>query len=123
MDQSEIQISRVNSIYKLLSGTRFPLNSEKALQEAIFIKLKHDFINLQREYVLDEHNRPDFYVAGVVIEIKISGSAKDIYRQCERYCQFPDVHSLILVTNRSMGFPKEINGKPCYVLNLGKAWL
>jgi hypothetical protein len=124
MEECEIQVELVNRVLKLLIGTRFPLNSEKALQEAIAIKFKSNFLGHQREYELNQHNIADFYIhGGVAIEVKIKASAKEIYRQCERYCQFDEVKSLILVTNRAMGFPKEINRKPCYLLNLGKAWL
>jgi hypothetical protein len=59
------------------------------------------------------------------IEVKLGATQKRaIYRQCVRYCSFPQViDELIMITNTSMGFPPEINGKSCYVLNLGKAWL
>jgi hypothetical protein len=123
MEQSEEQISWLNTVYKILSSARFPLNNEKELQAAIEIRLKDNYANFNREYRFDQNNIVDFFVNGIAIEVKISGNAKAIYKQCERYCQFDKVKSLILVTNRSMGFPKTLNGKACYVLNLGKAWL
>ena len=118
-------------IIKLLSSVRLPAQDEKETQKAIeriFFDNKWLFY---REYRLDEKNTPDFLVAtsllpivkGIAIEVKIKGSARKIYKQCERYCQFESVSELLLITNRSMGFPKEINGKPCYFLNIGKAWL
>jgi len=109
-------------IIKILSS-RFPLEVEKETQAAIEQKFKDNGIEYSREHKLDQNNIPDFFIDGTAIEIKIKGNAKSIYKQCERYCQFDEVKSLILVTNRSMGFPKEINGKPCYFINLGKAWL
>lgn len=48
---------------------------------------------------------------------------KKIYKQCERYANFDQVKQLVLITNRSMGFPETINNKPCYVINIGRAWL
>lgn len=105
----------MNDVIKILSSTRFPLEKEKETQAAGIV--------FNREYKLDPVNIPDFFIDGTAIEVKIKGNARQIYRQCERYCQFDDVKNLILVTNRSMGFPKEINGKPCYFVNLGKAWL
>jgi len=118
------QLDLITQILKSLTGVKFPLNNEKVLQASIEKRLKSRFIGYQREYELDEKNIPDFLIAGcVAVEVKIKGNAQLIYRQCWRYCQFDQVKSLILITNRSMGFPKEINGKPCYLLNLGKAWL
>ena len=112
----------LSSIISVLQN-RFPLEVEKETQAAIEQKFKDNGIEYSREHKLDQNNIPDFFIDGIAIEIKIKGNAKSIYKQCERYCQFEEVKSLILVTNRSMGFPKEINGKPCYFINLGKAWL
>lgn len=96
----------------------------------------HDEIELQKEmrdamaafspvqsYPLDKTSLIDFFIDGIGIEVKIKGSRKKIYDQCKRYCRFQQINSLILVTNRSMGFPPEINGKPCYIVHLGKSWL
>lgn len=111
-------------IIKLLSDHRFDVHDEKRTQEQVEKALAFRKIAFHREYKLDEKNIPDFLVeGGIAIELKIKGSKKAIYRQCERYCQFDQVKELILVTNRSMGFPQEINGKSCYVLNIGRAWL
>lgn len=113
----------VKSILHILLQNRFPLTKEKETQAAIEKVFLNNGISYEREYLLDKENIPDFFINGIAIEVKIKGNAKKIYKQCERYCQFSEVKILILVTNRSMGFPKEINSKPCYFLNLGKAWL
>ena len=114
----------VQDILKILLLHRYPLEREKETQAAIEKRLVDAGItNYIREHHLDKENIPDFFIDGVAIEVKIKGNAKSIYKQCERYCKFEEVTSLILVTNRSMGFPKDINGKPCYFVNLGKAWL
>lgn len=116
-------MQKLNDVIKILSSTRFPLEKEKETQAAIEKKFTEAGIVFNREHKLDPINIPDFFIDGTAIEVKIKGSAKQIYRQCERYCKFDEVKNLILVTNRSMGFPKELNGKPCYFINLGKAWL
>lgn len=114
----------INKVLKILYSHRFPLIVEKETQAAIEQKLIENEIEYEREYKLDEQNIPDFFIdKSIAVEVKIKGSAKQIYRQCERYCQFEEVRKLILVTNKSMGFPKQINGKDCYMVNLGKAWL
>jgi hypothetical protein len=118
-----MEVTDLSFIIKILSSTRFPLEREKDTQVAIEKKFTEAGIIFNREHKLDLVNIPDFFIDGTAIEVKIKGNAKQIYRQCERYCKFDDVKNLILVTNRSMGFPKEINDKPCYFINLGKAWL
>lgn len=111
-------------LIKLLSTVRLPVQDEKETQAAIGKLLSQNKISHFKEWKFDEKNIVDFFVgAKIAVEIKIKGSARKIYKQCERYCQFESVSELLLITNRSMGFPKEINGKPCYFLNIGKAWL
>lgn len=112
-------------IIELLRRARFNLSTEALLKrEMAHLMAKHLGIILAEEYSLDPKNRLDFFLSGIAIEVKINkGSAKSIYKQCERYCQFPEVQILILVTNRAMGFPPELNGKPCYIVSLGKGWL
>lgn len=106
---------------KLLTGLRLPTHDEKALQSQLANHLAP--LGFQREYRLDAKNIPDFFLEGVAIEVKIKGGRMAIYRQCERYCKFDQVKSLILITNRAMGLPTTINDKPVYLFNLGKAWL
>lgn len=115
----------INKILKVLYSHRFPLVIEKETQKAIEEKFSENEIPYSREHRLDEKNIPDFFIDidGIAIEVKVKGNAKQIYKQCERYCKFDAVKKLILVTNKSMGFPKEINGKDCYFIKIGKAWL
>lgn len=115
----------MNSSYliNILSSEKIPVQNEKETQLAIEKILLEKFVPYSKEYKLDEKNIPDFFIQGIAIEVKIKGNARKIYKQCERYCQFDEVSELLLITNRSMGFPKEINGISCYVLNISKAWL
>lgn len=113
----------IPEVLRVLSGARMDLSSEVLLKRDMADIFKRHGFKFQAEYVLDKANRPDFYYDGVAIEVKIKGAAKSIYKQCERYCQFETVRALILVTNKAMGFPKEISGKPCYVVNVGRGWL
>lgn len=113
----------IDRFIKIVSSKAFSLDTESQLKIEMESVLVEENIPFKKEYVLDAKNRPDFFIDGFAIEVKIKGSAKSIYRQCERYCSFDEVNGLVLVTNRSMGFPETIFGKPCYVINLGKAWL
>ena len=114
-------------LVNLLSKMIFPLSVEKDTQREIENCLLRDKIAFDREVFLpglSKSEKPDFVIGdGIVIEVKIKGTKADIYRQCERYCRHPRVTSLILMTNKAMGFPEEIFGKPCYVIDMSKAWL
>lgn len=115
----------VKDIVRLLTSHRLELQSEKILQREIHDMLvRSTELFVSSEYRLDEKNIIDFYCdASIGIEVKIKGGRREIFRQCERYCQFDDIKALILVTNRAMGLPAAINNKPCTVVNLGIAWL
>lgn len=110
-------------IYVLLSSSRLSVQDEKETQQQIEKVFMDNHVNYEREFKLDSKNIPDFFIDGIAIELKIKGQAKKIYKQCERYCQFEQVKELILITNRSMGFPSYVNGKSCYIIKIGKAWL
>ena len=111
-------------LVKLLKLRKFPVQDEKETQIHIERTLVEHHVPFRREWKIGERDIPDFFVGGgVVVEVKIKGRPIDILQQCTRYCQYDAAKALILITNKLMGFPPEINGKPCYVINMGKAWL
>lgn len=114
---------RIDLIISYIKQFKFDLSTESILQKQIEDVFKNGLYKYEREFELNKNDRPDFFIDGIAIEVKIKGSAKAIYKQCERYCKSDKVRALILVTNKTIGFPKEINGKPCYLIQLGKAWL
>ncbi len=116
----------IATILSILRSKRFSLHDEKALQLEIYnyLIVSYPMHIVEKEFVLDENNTIDFLINGKYgIEVKIKAPKRAIYQQCARYCSFDRIKELGLITNTSMGFPKEINGKDCYILNLGKAWL
>jgi hypothetical protein len=115
--------SLLTTVGKIISAGRFSLENEKKLQIELEQKLTENGISFLREHHLDKKNIPDFFISGLAIEIKIKGNAVKIYKQLERYASFPEVKEVLLITNRSMGLPTEINGKPSYMIRLGRAWL
>lgn len=114
----------INRIGNILSSGRFVrLDDEKALQAEMADYLNSKGVTFTREKRLSARDIPDFFIDDLAIEVKIKGGKMDIYRQCERYCGYDEVKALILVTNKSMALPDQINGKPAYVLNISKSWL
>lgn len=103
---------------------KFDLTNEKRLQLEIW-KILGDTIHIVPEYRLDKGSVIDFLLPtlSIGLEVKIKGSSTSIYRQCIKYCEYDEIQSLILITNKSMGLPETINGKKCYLMSLGKAWL
>lgn len=113
----------VVSIKKLLSKKRFNTEDEKILQGQIEKALLDAGISFQREFNLDEKSCIDFMVGNIGIEVKIKGQKRAIYKQCERYCTFDALSSLLLLTSKSMGIDEEINGKPIHYININRGWL
>jgi len=117
------RLPRLEQVVAALKGKRFELHNEKALQAQVEQALKATCWPHQREVRLSPADIIDFMVLDVGIEIKIKGTPKAIYQQCERYCAHEAVTSLLLLTNKQSLLPPTINGKPTHVLNLGLAWL
>jgi len=113
----------VSIVQSSLMHKHFTLSNEKKVQIQICQHLKNAGLDIQREVYLDQKNIIDFMVSGLGIEVKVKGSAFDILRQCERYCEFEQVKGLMLISGRFIGFPKEIKGKPCYFFSLSRAVL
>lgn len=112
----------IQQILLPLSKARFNLAWEKQFQDEVEQVLKDIAVPFNREYKLKPGQRIDFLVNGSIgIECKIKGNAKQIYRQCRDYCENDIIKEFIILTNRSMGFPKELHGKPCYMIKMGKA--
>lgn len=77
-----------------------------------------------REVRLTSRDRVDIWANGVVIEVKLMGAkVTSIYRQVKRYAEHPEVQAIIVAANKAISLPREIEGKPTFVCNLGKAWL
>jgi len=118
-----------SAIASLIGEGRFELGSEKATQEGVWELLRSLFrpeCVLRREHRLAPGDIVDFFIgsAGVAIEVKLKrNQPASILRQLERYARHDAVQALVLVTNRAMGLPPEINGKPAYYVSLGRAWL
>lgn len=116
----------VKDIVQELSKYKFVIDNEKSVQKQIFdvlVKKWREFNEINREIRLDKNNIIDILFEKIGIEVKIKGSSKRIYYQCERYCNFDQVAELILVTNKPMTLPPEINGKKTTVFNLSNNWL
>jgi len=109
-------------VISVLTGVRFPLSTEKRLQEMICAELARAGIEHEREARAGD-GVIDLLAGEVGIEVKIDGSARAIHRQLRRYAMDSRIGWLILVTNRTIRLPERIEGKPATVFSLGRGWL
>lgn len=112
-----------SELVQFIERHRWPLSSEKRLQELFVDTLRAAGHAALREVRLDDESIIDVMVESIGVELKIKGQRRAIYRQCERYCHFDEVQALVLGTSVSMGMPDTINGKPVFVASLSRGWL
>jgi predicted AAA+ superfamily ATPase len=115
----------LHKVLSTLKNHRFDLTREKQTQIEVnnaLLTLRKDF---KREFILDKENIIDFYFPedGIGIEVKLKFGAMQTLKQCERYCGFDQIKTLILLTRTAHGFPPQIKGKDVYLVSLGEAWL
>ncbi len=106
-------------IVRFLETRRWPLSDEKRLQEAISGEMERSHMEHRREVRLNGADIIDFMVGDIGIEVKIGGSKRAIFRQCERYAEHESVSAIVIATAKAMGVPPEVNGKPILVALLG----
>lgn len=116
--------NNIKTIFNTIQQYRFDLQNEKVLQAQIAEALSENEIPYEREVALSKKDVIDFVIAGNIgMEVKIKGAKAAIYKQCERYCAHKSIKILVLASNRAMGFPSEIDGKPSYFIPLGESHL
>lgn len=78
-------------------------------------------VKYEREKHFD-NNIIDFFLpeTGIALEVKAhkDWNKRQVLKQCERYCERPEVKGLVLATAKMQGLPKEIEGKPTMVYQL-----
>jgi len=115
----------VETILAALSTIRVTLvNEEYDLHALIGGRLIAAGISFQTEYYLGPRNRIDFFLpGGIGIEAKKGKPAKaQVVAQLTRYAGFPIIQELILVVERNLDIPRELNGKPCHCFPLNRLW-
>jgi hypothetical protein len=124
----ELTATMLALVIAILRSTRFPLEDEKRLQEAMAAALAARGLACTREVPLSADGAAlgviDLLVApNVGVEVKIKGGAKDIFRQIDRYALSPALAAIIVATGKPLALPQIIGGKRCVVVNLSRTWL
>lgn len=86
----------VSRLARHIGAMRYRYGNEVQLHEVLGTVLTDAGIVFEREYRLDAHNRADFWLDGIVIEVKIAGSAGAALRQVDRYIGLPQVRGVLL---------------------------
>ena len=118
-------VSDAAVVVKTLQKLRIKVVSvEYDLQNEISNLLSDAGISFQKEYRLGKGSRVDFLTSsGVAIEVKKGKPNRlSVINQLQKYAEFDEVKSIILIIETSLTVPKEINGKPCVSVGLRKLW-
>jgi hypothetical protein len=77
----------------------------------------------QHEYKLLPHKRFDFWLDGIVLEIKKNKPSKiSMLNQLNKYTMEDQVKVIIVVMEESMVLPKNLNNKPIFIVSLNANW-
>ncbi|MBA1305888.1 hypothetical protein [Stutzerimonas stutzeri] len=116
---------RLAHLSNTLCRYRYRYGNEEQLHVAIGAVLDQAGLPFINEYNLDIKNRADFWLDGLVIEVKVDGSLSAALRQCDRYLKLPHVTGLVLAsTQRWASYPLEAKpnwaGKPFAMIRLAR---
>ncbi len=114
-------VARVMAALKTL---RAPVaTGEYDLHELISGALTGAELAFVHEYRLAPGMRADFYLDGIVIEVKKGRPVRaKLIEQAARYLSREPVSALIVVSQKNVSLPERISGKPVYALSLDKLW-
>lgn len=114
----------MDAVYNALLEVRAPLQQgEYDLHRLVMDTLSRQGVPFAHEVSLAPRCRIDLMCGGVGIEIKRGRVERaKVLRQLTRYAACERVAGLILVTEKSLGLPREIGGKPVRVVCLNRLW-
>ena len=80
-------------------------------------------IKFIHEYKILTGKRFDFWVNGIVIEVKKKKPSKiTLLNQLDRYTKVPGVKAIIVVIEKNINLPNVLNGKPIIIKSLNQNW-
>ena len=97
--------------------------NENEIHQEIKKALSTYNIKYKHEYQILTHKRFDFWINGIVLEVKKSKPSKiNLLNQLDRYTKVPAVRAVIVVLERNVTIPKQLNGKPIIIKSLNENW-
>lgn len=96
---------------------------EEAIHRRIMDAFDSHGIRYEHEYKLVSHKRFDFWLDGIILEVKKEKPSKiTLLNQLNRYTKPDEVKAVIVVLEQSMDLPKYLNKKPIFVVSLNANW-
>jgi hypothetical protein len=114
----------IENVLSALSKIRLNrVDEESFIHKEIQRALTLEGIKYEHEYKLISHKRFDFWIDGIVLEVKKRKPGKlALLKQLDRYTKSEGVKAIIIVLEKSINLPKELNGKPLIVFSLNANW-
>jgi len=117
----------MDDVRHILSALSTVLISRRMDEEFIHRKIMDAFdkykIKYEHEYKLIPHKRFDFWLDGIILEVKKKKPSKiTLLNQLNRYTKPDEVKAVIVVMEESMDLPKHLNDKPIFVTSLNANW-
>ncbi len=111
---------RAGEIARLITGYRYTFRDEEQLHDALAEVFAACGVQAEREVRLSSHDRIDFLIGRVGLEVKTDGATTAVARQLQRYARHDRIDTLVLVTTvaRHRTLPPTIGGKPLIVASL-----
>lgn len=108
-----------------LGSYLYRYGSEVQLHEAMAKVLDQAGVTHAREHILDPRNRADFWIDGLVIEVKVDGTLAEALRQVDRYIQLPQVTGVLLASTQRWADKPLVKrpswgGKPFQMIRLAR---
>ena len=92
---------QLNTLRTRLQAVQYLFANEARLHELIAQVLQDAGFEFKREHRIDANNRADFWLDGIVIEVKVDGDLAAACRQCLRYAALPGVRGVLLASSCS----------------------
>jgi len=91
---------RMRAVTTALAGYRYRYANEVQLHERMAEVLAAADLQHVREFVIDARNRADFWLDGLVVEVKVDGTFQDALRQIGRYIEHERVRGVVLASTK-----------------------
>jgi hypothetical protein len=123
-EKSDIDVL-IENILSSLGELRIGISSDEfQIQSMVEQALLEHQISFEKEYRLAPRNRIDFFIdGGIGLEVKRGKPNKtQVTKQLQRYATSEEIKAIVLVVDRTVAIPNEINGKKCILFGLNRLW-
>ncbi len=114
----------IEEVVKVLRGVRISRRmDEDGIHVEIMAAFDRNHIVYEHEYKLIAHKRFDFWLDGIVVEVKKRKPSKiSLLNQLNRYTMEPGIRAIIVVMEEAMVLPRVLNQKPIRIVSLNANW-